>query len=169
MIRRFAFLLILLLLAGCNMSYSYSYTGDSSVPQATSTAAQIASSAVTFTVRADIGWQDTHVQIREGDRVTITHVEGQWTQQRGKMPLHDAADLNGFTCGRSDCVEIYPDAPQGALVARVGTQTVLIGNKATFTAVMTRGLSLRINDGDPGLGDNDGAIQVSIVVETLAR
>ncbi len=47
-------------------------------------------------------------------------------------------------------------------MARVGSDIVTIGNRATFTPNREGQLELRINDCDDGLFDNSGSLRIAI-------
>ena len=162
-------IILALATSGCNLSISLN--DSESPPQQSPPVAPIpqytSQETTTFGVVATQGWQNTYVLVKEGDRVMVKYVSGQWTQQVNGVALHDAADQGGYICGRSDCVEPYPDFPQGALIGRIGPQLIAIGNKASFTSQYTRYLALRMNDGDAGLYDNGGSVTVSITVEHI--
>jgi len=154
-------------LSGCNMSISFNDTSEPTTSPAvvTATPSDTAAETTTFEVMARQGWQNSHVLVSSGDRLTVKYMSGLWTQQTNVVEAHDAGDQGDYICGRSDCVEPYPDYPQGALIGRVGPQLVAIGDGASFTSQYTRYLALRMNDGDDGLYDNSGSVVVSITVE----
>jgi len=60
--------------------------------------------------------------------------------------------------------KITVSVPYGYLIGKVGSGNVInIGNMGgPFTADASGFLSLRMNDGDKTLGDNDGAITVAV-------
>lgn len=158
--------------SGCNMSISFSDGSEQPpvAPVVTATPVTSGEDTATVEVSAMRGWQNSYVLIYAGDRVTVRYVSGLWTQQTHVVEPHDAADRDsGYVCGRSDCVEPYPDYPQGALVGRVGPQLVPIGDEATFIALYTRYLALRMNDGDESLYDNSGSVTVRITVDRASQ
>lgn len=126
-------------------------------------------------VRANLGWQDTGVDVRSGDRLRIQSVSGSWSGTEGRIPLHDAAGPTGahrYVCaagGRaaSTCAEAVPDAIKGSLVGRVGGHLLKVGNLLETTATANGPLQLRMNDGsNPGdLVDNGGAVAVRVAVQ----
>jgi hypothetical protein len=128
--------------------------------------------AATIRVEARQGWQDTGISVTRGAIVTIEYVSGLWTGWGGEVPLHDAAgplETHPYVCAdflpAAQCVEPVPDFQGGALVGRVGRQLLQIGNSLTFVAEGHGRLELRINDGDVGLYDNEGAITAQVTVQ----
>ncbi len=167
---RFLIILTTVFVGGCSLTLSLdaSPIGGVANPSATNLPGVMVTQSrvqTSFTLSGAIGWQDTGVAVKIGDHVTVTYVSGLWTERVGVIVPHDAAARGGYACGRSDCAEFMPDMPQGALIGRIGSQLVGIGDEVTFVAQDTRNLALRMNDGDAGLYDNNGVIMVQIVVE----
>jgi hypothetical protein len=65
---------------------------------------------------------------------------------------------------RERCVEPLPTFPTDALIGRVGNQQFYVGQRTIITIEQTGTLSLRMNDGDYDLWDNDGTLQVGIFI-----
>jgi hypothetical protein len=113
-------------------------------------------------------WQTTKIQIEKNDKVTIQVIEGNWTSTLDKIPYNPGIGI-GYTCASamiaSACVEPVPDVPQGQLIGRIGDQ--LFGVSVSTSLVSNRQgiLSLRINDADHGLFDNDGVLTIKITIE----
>ena len=116
-------------------------------------------------VDAKLAWQQTTSVININDSITIEVVNGLWTHQIGVAPYNNGTGGN-YICSTiyppEQCVEPLPQAPQGALIGKIGNQIFEIGNGTTITANQTGTLYLRINDGDNGLSDNDGILTVAI-------
>lgn len=119
-------------------------------------------------VFASKGWQDTGVTVRQGSKLIITVINGQWTSTVGKVSYNPGLGWS-YTCANampaSQCVEPLPESPQGALIGRIGSRIFGIGQGITVMSGDTGPLSLRINDGDGDLYDNDGRLIVQITVE----
>jgi hypothetical protein len=125
--------------------------------------------SATFDVQATQDWQDSGVSIHPGNQVTIQYVSGLWTSDPTVSPFDAKGRPDGYTCANyepaSQCAEVVPDAVQGSLVGKIGTETLKIGNALTFTATQAGSLLLRINDGTgTALNDNQGSITVQITV-----
>lgn len=122
---------------------------------------------IDFEVFADKEWQDTGIRLDTDDEVIIEYVSGTWTSWEGSISPHSGnGPVDKYTCANvidaSQCVEPIPDFQVGALVGRVGSQLLKVGNRLTATVNSAGNLELRINDGDPGLYDNAGSIVVRI-------
>ena len=118
------------------------------------------------------GWQDSGVTLAAGDKVTISYSSGQWTHFPKEVPPFSGGlppDDYTYICAEglpaSDCVEQIPDFQAGALIGRVGSQMLRVGDSLQVTVEGEGALLLRINDGDDGLHDNQGEISVVVVVE----
>jgi hypothetical protein len=123
--------------------------------------------AVSFEVFANRRWQNTGVELQPGDRILIEYVSGKWTGWEGTQPLHDAnGPGDNYVCANaipaSQCIEPVPDYQTRALVGRVGSQILKVGNRLATTVSSAGNLELRMNDGDEGLHDNAGSIIVRI-------
>jgi hypothetical protein len=113
-------------------------------------------------------WQTAGIQVKSGEELTITVIDGSWTYQKGKKPYNNGEGDPSYICADitlySQCVEPMPDFPIGGLIGQIGSQKFWIGNEVTITINKTGILQLRINDGDDGLYDNDGTLQVRVVI-----
>jgi len=122
-------------------------------------------------VHANMGWQDTGIFVARGDEVSIQYVSGRWTYWLGQVPYLDASGDSGYICANymrsSECVEPAPDFPIGALIGRIGTHLLKIGNALSFASDEEGYLLLRINDGDNGLYDNAGILTVQVTLHCL--
>ncbi len=118
----------------------------------------------TFSVSATLFWQDTGVALQAGDQVTITYVSGTWRY----APTAPASDGTGppeqYICANhypvASCQLPDPHYVLGALVGKVQSQIVDIGDSLSFVAQQSGELQLAINDGY--VSDNSGSIVVQI-------
>ncbi len=122
---------------------------------------------VSFEVFANRRWQNTGVELQPGDKILIEYVSGKWTGWEGTQPMHDAnGPGDNYVCANvipaSQCIEPVPDYQTRALVGRVGSQILKVGNRLSTTVTSAGNLELRMNDGDDGLDDNAGSIIVRI-------
>jgi hypothetical protein len=99
--------------------------------------------------------------------VQITVVSGQWTHAKDP-PYNNGTGDEGYICANNmpstQCVEPLPSAPQGSLIGRIGSTIFAVGTGRTVTADESGPLSLRMNDGDAGLYDNDGFLVVRVSI-----
>lgn len=116
-------------------------------------------------VDASQGWQATTIFINNNDEISLTVAAGEWTHQVGVAPYNNGTG-GSYICANglppSSCAEPLPEAPQGALIGRIGNHIFEIGSGATITANQSGELSLRINDADNGLFDNEGVLTVIV-------
>jgi hypothetical protein len=111
------------------------------------------------------GWQQTNLQLNAGDKFYVEYRGGSWSVNIHGYPyvgpLGLPADIDNKVDNGS---KITVSVPYGYLIGKVGSGNVInIGNKGgPFTADASGFLSLRMNDGDKTLGDNDGAITVAV-------
>ena len=114
-------------------------------------------------VEAINGWQTTGIELSARQSVEIEYVSGEWTSYEPEG-IYGADGGTSYICA-GDCVEVIsPGVPQGQLIGRIGNEgsPFAIGNYLSFTAEEDGTLFLRINDGDIGLDDNFGAVNVHI-------
>ena len=112
-------------------------------------------------VDALVEWQDTEIEVREGDWVQIAYLSGTWTIWKGVDPYMDA---NGQG-GRHETCALLPSANIGALIGRIGnTGPRLIGNNMAFSAQKGGRLYLSINDCTGAFSDNDGILIVRVTI-----
>ncbi len=108
-----------------------------------------------FTVRANLGWQDTGVVVEAGKPITI-RAAGSWT-----FTLKKELDPDGIEIPKE-----LRDFPLGSLVAIIQTgdgeesKPFVVGSEKSFDAKHTGLLMLRMYDIDPS--DNDGVLKVQI-------
>jgi hypothetical protein len=118
----------------------------------------------TFVVPATQRWTDTGIDIHAGDTITI---DAYGTVRLSADP-NDVADPLGSHLGRRAADAPLRNSPAGALVARIGNATVLIGDHRTLTRYPFSGrLYLGVND--DYLNDNSGQYTVSVNVEPYRR
>jgi len=111
------------------------------------------------------GWQLTGLYLNAGDKFYVDYRGGSWS-----VNIHGYGYVgpNGISMELDKKVDpsskIALSVPYGYLIGKVGSgNIILIGNKGgPFTADVSGFLSLRMNDGDKTLADNDGAISVNL-------
>lgn len=114
------------------------------------------------------GWQSTGIQLAAGDRVTI-RASGRWLYTPGEY--HGPEGHARYLAPR-----FYPlpngegfmgrGVPGGVLIGRIGERgdPFLVGKSAKIQAQERGTLYLRINDDI--LSDNEGWVEVQVLVET---
>ena len=140
-----------------------------SAPQPGTPPAIGGSGATSISSRA--GWQLTGLYLNAGDKFYVDYRGGSWTVDYNNFPY---VGLGGYstdidkTIAPGSNAKIDTSVPYGYLLGKVGNgKEILIGNKGgSFTADVSGFLSLRINDIDSALGDNDGAITVNLLGPT---
>jgi hypothetical protein len=113
------------------------------------------------------GWQQSRILLNAGDKFQVNYRGGSWTVDYKNFPYVGPAGYSPDVDKTiAQAYKFDSSVPYGYLVGQVGNgKKILIGNKAgPFTADVSGILSLRINDGDSSLADNDGAITVVISV-----
>jgi len=116
-------------------------------------------------ISSQTGWQQTGLYLNAGDKFYVEYSGGSWTVDYKNFPY---VGLTGYSPDIDKTIaagdKFDSSAPYGYLLAEVGNgKEILIGNKGgPFTADASGFLSLRINDSDATLGDNDGAITVNL-------
>jgi hypothetical protein len=118
-------------------------------------------------VYANKNWQDTGLEIRRGETITIQYASGEWSPFSGYY-----TDGQGCTdpdvCTQDLAVlQSFPDnlvsGIHATLIARINQGPILVvGNEITFEAENTGGLMLRMND--KNISDNSGSIIVSVKI-----
>ncbi|MQP66057.1 hypothetical protein GE253_11970 [Niveispirillum sp. SYP-B3756] len=128
--------------------------------------------STSVSVQANVGWQDSGVQVAAGQTVTVTYVSGDWTAdpKTNDGNAYDANGCPGLIVPGSQTAFPMPGVTMGALVGKVGESgtAFLIGDGPQ---VMPSGdvgtLYLCINDDltgayGAGLADNSGSVTVQI-------
>lgn len=114
-------------------------------------------------IHAELPWQETGVQVNEGDIVTIIEVGGEWTIDKN---LGNWCHGEGMIFEKTTEWSITPLAPIGAMIGRIGKDDASIfpvGRWSKFTAPTDGMLYLTINDQNHQ--DNVGLISVEVIVE----
>jgi hypothetical protein len=120
------------------------------------------SSATTIT--STVGWQQTGLLLNTGDKYYVDYRGGSWTVDYKNFPYVGpggySADIDKTIAAG---LKFDNSVPYAYLLGKVGTgKEIAIGNSSgPFTADASGYLSLRINDMDASLVDNDGAITVN--------
>ena len=119
-------------------------------------------------VRADEGWQQSPVDIVQGQYVTIEAISGKWFEDPPGV-WHDAGGgPNPWRCGNPACHEPLPNFPKYALIGRLGETGGLlpIGARLVFVAGQSGRLYLRPNYGDVDIPifRPEGYVRVRIMV-----
>jgi hypothetical protein len=118
-------------------------------------------------VFADQNWQDTGVEIRQGERITIQYVSGEWSPFSGYYTNgHGCTDPSVCTQDLS-VLKSFPDnivsGIHATLIARINQGPIIVvGNEITFEAENTGSLVLRMND--KNTSDNSGSLVVSVQI-----
>ena len=118
-------------------------------------------------VSSTIGWQQTGLYLNAGDKFYVDYRGGSWAVDYKNFPYVGpggySADIDKTIAPGSNA-KIDTSVSYGYLLGKVGSgKEILIGNKGgPFTADVSGFLSMRINDIDSALGDNDGAITVNL-------
>ncbi|MFD8002044.1 serine/threonine-protein kinase [Streptomyces mirabilis] len=124
-------------------------------------------------VRSTTGWQSvTRLTVRQGDRVTVRFVSGEWTVDYRNIPVTGPTGYDALTDqsleGAKSC-KIKPAAPFGTLLARLSDSqdapVHTVGRKLTFRAAQNGPLQLGINDAAGSCSeDNRGTLTVKVSV-----
>ena len=112
-----------------------------------------------------LGWQQTGLYLKSGDKYYVEYRGGSWSVNIHGYPYVGPLGLPNDIDNKVDNgSKIDLSVPYGYLLGKVGSGNVVtVGDKGgPFTADATGFLSLRMNDGDNTLGDNDGAISVAL-------
>jgi len=109
-------------------------------------------------VEAREGWNNTHIEVEEGDLLTITYVSGKWSPWPGDR--YDAIGSGGDPRCRCNVMEGVSHA---ALIGRIGDhEPFLIGERYHHSIGESGILYLGINDVD--IYDNSGNLQVKVEI-----
>jgi hypothetical protein len=109
-------------------------------------------------VEARDGWNNTHIEVEEGDLLTITYVSGKWSPWPGDR--YDAIGSGGDPRCRCNVMEGVSHA---ALIGRIGDhEPFLIGERYHHSIGESGILFLGINDVD--IYDNSGHLQVKVEI-----
>ena len=117
--------------------------------------------SVQVVIQADVPWQDTGYLVRQGNRLQITYLSGEWSIWVDADPMTDG---NGQTGRPEDC-RLMPEANLSGLIGRVGENPpFFVGNEADLFSEYTGNLQLSMNDCTP-FESNGGALTVAILIE----
>lgn len=109
-------------------------------------------------MRAERGWNDTGLELRPGDVLTIDYVSGVWSPWPGDA--YDALGSGGDP--RCDC-NLIPGVSHAALIGRIGEGApFLVGFEFSGPVGAAGRLYLGIND--TRLDDNSGSLRVRVAV-----
>jgi len=109
-----------------------------------------------YTVEANKEWQDSGISIKQGDKVSIIYLDGEW---RTNPADENYTNAKGYNTPLS--MHVSEGANYGALIAKIGSDNPFeVGNSLVFTAGNSGTLYFQINDGL--LSDNDGNILIQI-------
>jgi len=109
-------------------------------------------------VEASEGWNNTHIEVEEGDLLTITYVSGKWSPWPGDK--YDAIGSGGDPRCRCNVMEGVSHA---ALIGRIGDhEPFLVGERYHHSIGESGILYLGINDVD--IYDNSGHLQVKVEI-----
>jgi hypothetical protein len=134
---------------------------------AVTTAPASAEAATTHIILATQGWQNTGVSVAEHSRFRITYAGGTWTVDHRNFgyvgPEGYGADVDSRIY--KPC-RPYTQHPYGYLMGTISNEQrsyeLHVGQGGDWMAAIPGTLYLRINDDDRCLGDNDGAVTVTI-------
>jgi hypothetical protein len=116
-------------------------------------------------ISATTGWQQTTLYLNAGDKFYVDYRGGSWTVDYKNFPY---VGPGGYSADIDKTIaagyKFDSSVPYGYLLGKVGTgKVIFVGVKGgPFTADVSGFLSLRINDMDSTLRDNDGAITLDV-------
>ena len=118
-------------------------------------------------VYADREWQDTGIELRRGDTITIQYVSGEWSPFFGYSTDGQGCTDPSVCTQDLSVLKSFPDnivsGIHATLIARVNQGPIfVVGNEITFEAENSGGLLLRMND--KSTSDNFGSILVSVII-----
>lgn len=115
-----------------------------------------------FTVRADMDWQDTGIEVPPSGMVDVRYLSGTWTTFEGYHPRVTASG-NEELGDPKNSNHPLPSAYPGVLIGKVGDGPIEeIGARLRFQSGNGGNLILRMND--DSMADNAGSLLVSISV-----
>lgn len=121
----------------------------------------VTTSSYKTTIDAKVEWQDTGINVKQGDQIRVSYLSGLWSIWDTVDPNTDAIGQNG----RHDGCTYLPSANTGALIGGISTTSIyMIGNSGSFMASTDGTIHLSINDCKGEFGNNNGSITVNIVV-----
>lgn len=116
-----------------------------------------------FTVQATQGWLSTGITVNTKQYFGIWQKSGSWTVDKNNFGNVDAA---GYPPQIDQTIfqgcKYNGSWPYGLLLGKVGTNVFPIGRGGSFLSSQSGVLQLGINDQSSCLGDNAGALSVSV-------
>ena len=108
------------------------------------------------------GWQATPLLLQDGDSLRVNYVSGDWTIDSHSYGHVGPEGYATDPVAHQGC-KVLSSSTYGTLVARIGQGSPFaVGRGGSFEASSSGILSLRINDGDGCLNDNEGIVAVSL-------
>jgi murein DD-endopeptidase MepM/ murein hydrolase activator NlpD len=122
-------------------------------------------------VSSTVGWQQTGLSLNRGNRFLISYVFGRWSVDSRTFPY---VGPNGYSATIDRTIyqgcKYAPSHPYATLLGRIGNGSAFrVSSGGTFTADRRGTLSLRINDQDRCLVDNDGSVSVTVAASAACR
>ncbi|WP_203994825.1 hypothetical protein [Virgisporangium aurantiacum] len=122
------------------------------------------------TVRSETGWQPTGIRVDTGQTFRVGHRSGDWTVGSPGLPRVGPA---GYTPEVDRQIyqgcKILTDQPYGRLLARIGDgPPFVVPTDTALTAPAAGDVAFRIHDDDRCLGDNAGALDLTVDTTTAA-
>ncbi|WP_179203437.1 hypothetical protein, partial [Streptomyces griseiscabiei] len=128
---------------------------------------------VAHVVQSATGWQPVNgITVRQGDRITVRFVSGEWTADHRNMPMAGPAGYDAATDARlegaKDC-KVKAAAPFASLLAVLTGDKKFpvhtVGKKIAFRATGDGTLQLGMNDTAGACSeDNRGTLTVKVTV-----
>ena len=114
----------------------------------------------TVEVRGTVAFTDTGIDVREGDRVSVTATGESFHSEAGKT------DPDGLSDPNLDPFSVIPGTPHNALIGKVGDggAPFRVGGERTFRATASGRLLLGVND--KGVDNTAGGYRATITVES---
>jgi hypothetical protein len=151
-----------------NCDYGYDFARSAVVHKP---AHPLAAGGETVKLAADRGWQSSGIQLEAG-KTYLVRGAGQFLLARDPRPW--PCEAGGVT------IHYYRGRPLGMLLAGVSDDSggaavtplampQAVGLAARLTAVQSGTLYLSINEGSPGLADNQGGLMVQVRPEAAAK
>ncbi|MEV5410539.1 hypothetical protein AB0K60_17065 [Thermopolyspora sp. NPDC052614] len=143
-------------------------TAANAAPQAADATSRTgAASSRPVLVGARSGWVSTGVYVERGERFSIRYRSGRWTVDSRSFPWVGPWGYSWRTDEKifQGC-KVRDDRTYGTLLGTIGRHgnIFVVGKGKRFFATRSGVIRLRINDADNCLGDNAGAVRVSVRV-----
>lgn len=111
----------------------------------------------TVRVSASKGWQTVR-EVAKGEKISL-RAAGDWVYNNTAPDVYRSGPAGRE--GTKDRGPL-PTERTGALIGRIGEKVFVVGEGLSLTVPESGKLELRINDGDEGLDDNRGELEVQI-------